>query len=140
MRKFKFIAATAALFTVLTSMAFADNDCKTHEICPVGSTCECFIIPCGASDRYFYFDLTAMQKKHNYQCHIQASRSSLSVIMGASVFPAGTKVKCEGSCTQFPVNLSMDTNEMKDQTATAIVKYFVPASDTPNNVRVECKN
>jgi hypothetical protein len=134
------IICVISLFALPVAQAKTmDKTCDTHEACTVGNTCQCTIIPSSAYNRYFYFDISGIEKGHTYQCYFIGSPSLLSVVMDASKFPEGVEVKCLGACPQFPTELYLDTTKMVAQTGAASVKYFVPASDIPDRVKVECQ-
>ncbi len=113
--------------------------CKTHQFCPMGGSCACIVAATSAFNRYYYFDIATFNRGTHYRCSLQGGPSSLWLDRGASRFPAGSDVRCQSNCGQFPLTLLIDTAHMQDTTGHASLKYYVPASDIPDHVNVICQ-
>jgi hypothetical protein len=113
--------------------------CETHQACDANKSCACRIPAEWAFDRNYYFNLEHFNKGHVYQCQFHSSPSSFYALLAESKFPQGSQVACGGvNCPQFPLTLTIDTTNMIEDEDSASVKYFVPGSDIPNEVRVDC--
>jgi hypothetical protein len=64
--------------------------------------------------------------------------SILSLVLDASRFPQGSKMQCLTDCSRFPITFQLDTEQMTAASDQMVIKYFVPASDIPDEVQADC--
>jgi hypothetical protein len=124
------------LATLITTPIWA-VECGTSGTCQVGTSCVCTISPDSSHDRYYYIEFDGLQKNHVYSCKMSNSMSLTFVVAQAKV-PDGATLSCGGSCQRFPVNLILNTRELIKPSDSMQVKYFVPGTDMPTDMRARC--
>jgi hypothetical protein len=122
----------------LVNNAWADSLCNTHQVCKLDVPCECAIPADSGYSRYFYLDFPDLQKGHIYQCNLRDAMGMMSAVLSQSTFPVGSSWQLQSESPHFPTSIMIETNSMENSSDSAIIKYFVSASDIPNHVSATC--
>jgi hypothetical protein len=128
----------STLLSLLSSLAFAYEECNTHQICPLDQICNCTVPAYSNYNRFYYFDIPDLQKGHLYQCHISDSLGITMGVLGNSTFPAGSTWQLHSPTLHSPLNLTIDSTSQVNSSEELILKYFVPGSDMPTDVSGAC--
>jgi hypothetical protein len=126
------------LLALLTSTSWAISDCQTHQSCTLDQPCECIVSAESSNDRHFYLEFSELVKGHTYQCQLNDSLGDITAVLGNSHFPNGSTWQLPYQTSHFPMTLIIDTASQTQASDNMSIKYFVPASDMPNVVSVNC--
>jgi hypothetical protein len=127
----------ALLFLILSASRLWAAECLTHQTCAADSVCSCYIPADSAYNRYYYIDISGLEKGYVYQCQFSDSLNLLTAVFEKSVFPEGSKWDVS-SGIHFPVSATLDTHDMKNPADQMIIKYFVPGSDMTTELLAHC--
>ncbi|MDO8955053.1 MAG: hypothetical protein Q7V63_09435 [Gammaproteobacteria bacterium] len=114
----------AASYSLIAAVA---EVCRTHEPCEVNQSCACTIPADNYNPRTFYVDFNGIEKGRNYTGTLNGLDGKF---MGIQL-PEGATFDCnQRDCyTFFPVNFTIDTDNMKETNGTAEVAFLAVKSD-----------